>query len=116
MLHRGLRLASAAVSPEVESARRDWEDAYRRLLEEARDPGRADTLHRQMEVVSEELRKRLGAAYTLDELAGEYRRADAWARDAVAERAASSGWPGNLSLVEGAAFLLYSRGAVDYEP
>ena len=35
---------------------------------------------------------------------------------AVAERAASSGWPGNLSLVEGAAFLLYSRGAVDYEP
>ena len=44
------------------------------------------------------------------------RRADDWARDAVAERAASSGWPGNLSLVEGAAFLLYSRGAVDYEP
>jgi hypothetical protein len=104
------------VTTELESARRDWEVAYRRFVEEARDPGRADVLHRQMEVVSEELRKRLGAAYTLSELATEYRHADAWARDAVGQRAASSGWTGSLSLVEGAAFLLYSRGAVDYEP
>ena len=116
LLRRARRLASAAVSPEVESARRDWEVAYRRLVEEARDPGQADVLQRQVEVVSEELRRRLGGPFTLSELASEYRRADDWARDAVAERAASSGWPGNLSLVEGAAFLLYSRGAVDYEP
>jgi hypothetical protein len=32
----------------------------------------------------------------------------------VAQRAATSGWPGTLSIVEGTAFLLYSRGAVDY--
>jgi hypothetical protein len=104
------------VTPEVESARRDWEDAHRRLLEEVRDPGKADALHLQLEAVADELKKRLGSAYTLRELASEYERADDWARHAVAERAATSGWPGTLSIVEGAAFLLYSRGAVDYKP
>jgi uncharacterized protein (DUF3084 family) len=104
------------VSPEVESARRDWEDSYRRLVEAERDPQEAQSLQRQLEAVSEELRKRVGSAYTLGELASEYRRADDWARAAVAERASSSGWLGTLSIVEGAAFLLYSRGAVDYEP
>lgn len=104
------------MTPEVESARHDWEDAYRRLVEVERDPQEAQILHRQLEAVSEELRKRVGSAYTLGELAREYGRADDWARDAVAEKAPSSGWLGALSIVEGAAFLLYSRGAVDYEP
>jgi hypothetical protein len=104
------------VRAEVESARRDLEDAYRRLEEAVRDPGRADTLHRQVGAVVEELRKRLGGTYTLGELASEYRRADAWALAAVSENAASPGWASALSMVEGAAFLLYSRGAVDYEP
>ncbi len=101
---------------EVESARRDWEDAHRRLQEEVRDPAKADALNLQVDAVGEELRKRLGGRYTLGELANEYREAERWARDAVAEKAAISGWLGTLSIVEGAAFLLYSRGAVDYEP
>jgi hypothetical protein len=100
----------------VESARRDWEDAYRRLEEAARDPQRAHALHDQVDAVTEELRKRVGGSYTLGELAFEYHRAEAWARDAVAQKAPFPGWPANLSIVEGAAFLLYSRGAVDYEP
>jgi hypothetical protein len=104
------------VRAEVESARRDWEDAYRRLEEAARDRQRADALRVQVRVVTEELRKRVGGAYTLGELALEYAHADAWARDAVAEKAPSPGWVSNLSIVEGAAFLIYSRGAVDYEP
>ena len=101
---------------EVESARRDWEDAYRRLKEAARDEQRADALQMQLRVVTEELRKRVGGAYTLGELAQEYTRADGWARNAVAEKAPAPGWLSTLSIVEGAAFLLYSRGAVDYEP
>jgi hypothetical protein len=104
------------VRADVESARRDWEEAYRRLEEEVRDPAKADALHSQLEVVSEELRKRVGGTYTLAELAQEYSRADDWARAVVAERAATAGWPRMLSTVEGAAFLLYSRGAVDYDP
>jgi alcohol dehydrogenase class IV len=104
------------VRAEVDSARRDWEDAYRRLQEEARDPAKADALRLQLDAVSDELRKRVGGTYTLRELASEYPHAERWAREAVAERAATSGWPATLSIVEGAAFLLYSRGAVDYEP
>lgn len=110
------RLASPCVTPEVESARRDWEDAYRRLEDATRDPALAGSLLDQLEAVTAELRKRVGATFTLRELEGEYRRAEAWSRDAVAERAAAPGWPRTLSIVEGAAFHLYSRGATDYEP
>src|SRR5204862_9680 len=39
-----------------------------------------------------------------------------WGRDAVAERAPYEGWPRDVSLVEDAAFHVYSRGAVDFEP
>ena len=40
--------------PEVESARRDWEDAHRRLTEAARDATDAEALHAQVDAVSEE--------------------------------------------------------------
>ena len=101
---------------ELESALRDWEDAYRRLREEARDPARAEILHGSLEVVRGELRRRVGGSYTIAELADAYRSADDWARDAVAENPPGPDWASSLSIVEGAAFLLYSRGAVDYEP
>jgi hypothetical protein len=104
------------VAADVESARRDWEQAYRRLEEARRDPGTAEGLQRQLRVVTEELRKRVGSSFTLGELAAEYGRVDDWARDVVADRASSPGWLSSLSVVEGAAFHLYSRGAADYEP
>jgi hypothetical protein len=104
------------VTADVLGARSDWEDAYRRLEEAMRDPSRAEGLRRQLEVLLEELRKRVGATFTLRELTDEYRHADDWAREAVAERAATPGWVPALAMVEGAAFRLYSRSAVDYEP
>ena len=104
------------MTTEVESARRDWEDAHRRLQEEARDPARADALRRELGIVTDELRRRVGSSFTLRELATEYRQADTWARDAVAADASGTGWLPTLSIVEGAAFFLDSRGAVDYEP
>ena len=103
------------MTPDVRSAKLEWEDAHRALVEAAHDPARDDDLRRQLEAVSSELRRRLGGTFTLTELANEYVRADVWARDALAE-AEVPGWPRTLSLVEGAAFHLYSRGAVDYVP
>jgi hypothetical protein len=104
------------MAAEVESARRDWLDAYRRLERETRDPGRVDPLWAQVDVVSEELRRRVGGRFTMQELVSEYRKAEVWVRDVVSQRAPAPGWPRTLSLVEGAAFHAYSRGAEDYEP
>ena len=74
---------------------------YRRLVE-------------QVELVVDELRKRVGGTYTLAELAAAYRDADRWARQVIEERAPSPGWPRDLSLVLAAAFRAYERGASDY--
>jgi hypothetical protein len=109
-------LGSAVVTSDVESARREWEDAYRRLEDAGGTAVEEDRLRLQLEVVTAELRRRLGATFTLGQLAAEYRQADAWALQAVSERAATPGWPRTLVVVEGAAFHLYARGAVDYEP
>jgi hypothetical protein len=104
------------VSAEVDSARREWEDAFRRYETELSDPVQAQRLWPQFGLVREELRKRVGSSFTLAELADEYRRAETWARQAVSERAPAPGWPRTLVIVEGAAFREYARGAVDYEP
>ena len=102
---------------EVESARREWEEGHRRLLEQTReDATTADRLLAQVDVVAAELRRRVGGVFTLRELAEAYARAEEWSRAVVAEEAASPGWPRTLSLVEAAAFHLYARGAQDYVP
>jgi hypothetical protein len=104
------------VLADVESSRKDWEDAYRRYEAELRDPVQAERLRPQVAVVGDELRKRVGSSYTLAELAAAYRNAEAWARHVVSEHAQSADWPRTLTLVEGAAFHIYARGAVDYTP
>lgn len=100
----------------IDVVRREWEDGYRRFEAASRDPVAADRLRAQLEVVTGELRRRIGQTFTLEQLAVAYERADAWARDAVSEHAATPGWPRTLALVEDAAFHLYQRGAVDYAP
>lgn len=100
----------------VEGARSDWAQGYRRFLDESRDPVSAERLHRQLDVVTEELRRRVGQTFTLAELAIAYSGSERWSRAAVEERAPTPGWPRTLALVGDAAFHLYSRGALDYEP
>ena len=117
LLRRGRTLTSRAeMTAAIESARHDWDEGYRRFLVENLDPARAEVLHRQLEEVTDELRRRLGGRFTLTELETAYRTSDAWARVAVAERAASRGWERDLAAVTDAAFHLYSRGAVDFVP
>ena len=101
---------------EMESARREWEDGHRRLLEQTRDEVMRDRLLAQVDVVAAELRRRVGGVFTLRELAEAYARSEEWSRAVVSERAPAPGWPRTLSLVEAAAFHLYARGAQDYAP
>lgn len=103
------------MSAEVESARREWREGYARVLD-VRDRETRERLLAQVDAVTEELRRRIGGTFTLAELSGVYVSAEQWTRVAVAERAPAPGWPRTLSDVEAAAFHLYARGAVDYEP
>jgi hypothetical protein len=104
------------VSVAVETARAEWEEGHRRLEELAGDRRRYRLLLEQVEAVLDELAKRVGATFTLEELARAHADADEWVREVLAERAASPGWPRTLTMVENAAFHVYQRGALDYEP
>ena len=100
---------------DLESTRQEWEHAYRDFVDVARDPVQDERVRQQLDAVTSELRRRIGGTFTLRELADVYANADCWARDVLAEQAAP-GWPRTLTLVEGAAFHLYARSAVDYMP
>jgi hypothetical protein len=100
----------------LDVVRHEWEQGYRRFEAASREPVVGDRLQRQLEIITDELRKRIGQTFTLQELAAAYDAADEWARDVVSEHAATPGWPRTLSMVQDAAFHLYQRGAVDYKP
>lgn len=97
----------------VRLARSQWEEGSRRFDE-------AVSLDRRLldafDVVSDDLRKRVGQTFTLEELAEAYDTAEHWARAAVADHAAFPGWPRRLIEVLDAAFHVYARGATDYAP
>ena len=103
-------------SDAVALVRQEWDEGHRALEHERSDRTRYRRLLDQLEVVTDELRKRIGQTFTLDQLAVVYQNADDWARAAVSERAATPGWPRTLAIVLDAAFHLYQRGAVDYTP
>jgi hypothetical protein len=102
------------VSASTESARQEWEQAYRSLTD-VPDPALEESLARQVEVILTELRRRIGGTFTIGELVDEYVRADVWARDVLSEQGTRE-WPRTLAVAEGAAFYLYARGAMDYDP
>jgi hypothetical protein len=100
----------------LEQTRREWEEGHRRLQEDVRESPRGEVLLAELAAVTAELRRRVGQTFTLAELADAYAAAEAWSREAVAEAEPATGWPRRLATVTDAAFHLYSRGAVDYEP
>ena len=100
----------------LETTRHEWEEGYRRLEAAANDRQRYAQLLAELELVLDQLRRRIGQTFTLDQLAASYAGADRWVQEALAERAAAPGWPTRLTTVQDAAFHVYSRGAVDYRP
>jgi hypothetical protein len=100
----------------VESARQEWDEGYRRLQAESNDRARYRALMDQVDAIRDELRRRVGQTFTLDELARAYAAADPWVRERIAEESPGPGSLRTLSLVEAAAFHLYSRAATDYAP
>jgi hypothetical protein len=101
---------------QVEVARFEWEEGSRRLEATRDNPRRYRQLLERLDLVLDELRRRIGQTYTLRELVAAYDESERWAREVLEERAADPAWPRDLSLVLAAAFDAYQRGAVDYEP
>jgi hypothetical protein len=100
----------------LHTARAEWEDAARTIQSLRGEQLRHDRLLAQLDVVTSELRRRVGQTFTLGELADAYADAERWSREAVSEHAATPGWARDLSLVTAAAFHAYQLGATDYEP
>jgi hypothetical protein len=100
----------------LDATRHEWEQGYRRLESAAGDRQRYAQLLAELELVLDQLRRRIGQTFTLDELAAAYAGADRWVQEAVAEHDPAPGWPTRLTTVQDAAFHVYSRGAVDYRP
>jgi hypothetical protein len=101
---------------QVTVARQEWEEGSRRLESARDDEGRYLRLLELLDLVLDELRKRIGQTYTLEELVAAYGRSERWAHEVLEERAETATWPRDLSVVLAAAFDAYQRGAVDYEP
>jgi hypothetical protein len=96
----------------VENARQQWAEGHRRLHGHSPDRSLYLRLLAQVDIVLDELNRRVGQTFSLAELADAYRDADRWLLDVLAPRAGVS----HLALVGDAAFHVYARGAVDYAP
>jgi hypothetical protein len=100
---------------EIELARLEWEHGRRRVESAASDPARNDRLILKVEILTAELRRRIGVTFTLEELAEAYDGADRWALEAL-HRALPEDAPSDTSTAADAAFSLYARRALDYAP
>ena len=111
-------MAGAVLLPmtRVELARQEWEEGRRRFEATRVEAPRYRQLVELLELVLNELRKRVGQTFTLSELVGAYDEADRWAREVLEEQAPNPHWPRDLPVVLAAAFDAYQRGATDYEP
>jgi hypothetical protein len=101
---------------DVELARQQWQDGYRRLEEARPNRPRYKRMLKQVEAVTAELRQRIGQTFTLEELTAAYSQADDWTREAAERADEEAGAVEEASTIGDAAFHLYARGAADYAP
>jgi hypothetical protein len=96
------------VSYGIENARFQWEDGERRVRKS--DEATRSDLDRAVDSVEDELRRRLGSTFTIEELAALYASGTDWA-DAIAHsRRAGS----DSGAVVDAAFNRYAREAANF--
>ena len=104
------------MSTGAELVRHEWAEGYRRFEDAREEPVRYRALHAQLDAIIDQLRRRVGARFQLDELVAEYRHSDRWAHDLLPELPREAQWAPGLTIAVDAAFHLYARGAQDYRP
>jgi hypothetical protein len=95
-----------------ETALMQWQDGIRRLNEAA--PEERRMLERVSTAIEAELRRRLGGAFTSDELADLYEQGTDWASDLAVSVAPDDPYAWDARTVADAAFGRYLRAASDY--
>jgi hypothetical protein len=95
-----------------ETALMQWQDGLRRLDEAP--PEERRMLERVSQAIEAELRRRLGGAFTADELADLYEQGTDWAADIAVSVAPEDPYAWDIRTVADAAFGRYLRGASDY--
>jgi hypothetical protein len=92
-----------------------WVEGARRLEErEAELPSaRRAVLDQVVRELVDELRRRVGSTFTIDQLAEAYEEAAAWCLD-IAQRTTGETWAHDLSIVQDAAFARFARNATDF--
>ena len=98
----------------LDNALYQWEEGYRRLQELSEDPRTARRLNRMIESVRDELRRRIGATFTSNELAELYSRGTDWTLEAARYAAPMEAAEFDPQAITDGAFYLHLRGATDY--
>jgi hypothetical protein len=104
------------MSTGAELVRQEWAEGYRRFVAAREEPRRSRALHTQLDAITDQLRRRVGARFLLDELIAEYRLSDPWAHQLLLDLPDEARWAPGLTTAVDAAFHLYARGAQDYRP
>jgi hypothetical protein len=90
-----------------------WQDGERRLA--GADPADRQAMERAVNLVADELRRRLGGPFTSDELAALYASEGTdWAFELTTRAAPANPAAWDMPTVTGAAFARYAREASDY--
>jgi hypothetical protein len=95
-----------------DTAIHQWREGERRL-DEAPAPQRP-ALERVTDAIQRELRRRLGGAFTTDELADLYDSGTDWTLDLAVAVAPGAPWAWDQRIVADAAFARYVREATDF--
>jgi len=104
------------MSTGAELVRQEWAEGYRRFEAAREEPRRYHALNTQLDAITDQLRRRVGARFMLDELVAEYRESDPWAHRLLLDLPEEARWAPGLTTAVDAAFHLYARGAQDYQP
>jgi hypothetical protein len=95
-----------------ETAIPQWQEGLRRLQEAPPEHRRA--LERVTRAIEDELRRRLGGAFTSDELAALYDEGTGWTTDIAVATAPEDPYAWDVRTVADAAFARYLREATDF--
>jgi hypothetical protein len=95
-----------------EAAIQQWREGERRL--EHADRSEARVLERITQRIFEDLRRRLGGTFSVDELVALYSEGTGWAEGLATQVAPTDPWAWDARTVVDAAFARYVREAADY--